>query len=149
MVGDAFNVGSLLALAPPGGYDFVYVDISGSRDLPGLMKLIGSLESALRPRTIVVKSIHLKRLLIKGRLWMDDDRCFVGAELEGSKLRKNAEQQQQQQQQQKRGAAASYRTFVPTDAWQYVDDDQIVPSGCQISMDVSTGTKKCRLLQKK
>ena len=42
------------------------------------MKLIGSLESALRPGTVVVKSIHLKRLLIKGRLWMDDERSWPG-----------------------------------------------------------------------
>jgi hypothetical protein len=76
-VGDAFDAPSIIALAStisPNRLAKVFVDISGSRDLPTVVRLIDMYENTLRPETIVVKSQTLKRILLRSRLWVDHPR---------------------------------------------------------------------------
>jgi len=73
-IGDAFDATRLLALANemlPNRWSKVFIDISGSRDLPTVVRLIDMYENTLRPDMIVVKAQALKRLLLRSRLWVD------------------------------------------------------------------------------
>lgn len=73
-IGDAFDAQRVIALAKgmqPRRFTKVFIDISGSRDLPTVVRLIDILENTLRPDAMVVKSQTLKRLMMKSRLWID------------------------------------------------------------------------------
>jgi len=73
-IGDAFDAPGLIALAntiKPNRWSKVFIDISGSRDLPTVVRLIDMYENTLRPDTIIVKSQALKRMLLRSRLWVD------------------------------------------------------------------------------
>jgi hypothetical protein len=73
-IGDAFDATRILALATdlkPNRWSKVFIDISGSRDLPTVVRLIDMYENTLRPDMIIVKAQALKRLLLRSRLWVD------------------------------------------------------------------------------
>jgi len=71
---DAFDAPKILEIAKkmlPNRWSKVFIDISGSRDLPTVVRLIDIYENTLRPDIIIVKSQALKRHLLKSRLWVD------------------------------------------------------------------------------
>lgn len=72
-IGDAFDAQRVLALAreiAPERFKKVFIDISGSRDLPTVVRLMDIYENTLRPEILVVKSQALKRLLLRSRCWI-------------------------------------------------------------------------------
>jgi len=71
---DAFDAAKLLALAQtlkPPRFTKIFVDISGSREISTVVRLMSVYENALRPDVLIVKSQPLKRLLLRARLWTD------------------------------------------------------------------------------
>jgi len=75
---DAFDAPRILALAnslKPNRFTKVFVDISGSRDLATVVRLMDIYENTLRPDFLVVKSQALKRLLLRARLWINHPAC--------------------------------------------------------------------------
>mmetsp|Transcript_18362 Transcript_18362/g.42880 ORF Transcript_18362/g.42880 Transcript_18362/m.42880 type:complete len:261 (-) Transcript_18362:12-794(-) len=73
-VGDAFEAQFVLSLQKsvhPDRFSKVFVDISGSRDLTTVTRLLVMYESILKPDLIILKSQAMKRLLLKGQLWVD------------------------------------------------------------------------------
>mmetsp|Transcript_48110 Transcript_48110/g.143636 ORF Transcript_48110/g.143636 Transcript_48110/m.143636 type:complete len:242 (-) Transcript_48110:84-809(-) len=71
---DAFDAQRIVALANsirPERFTKVFVDISGSRDLATVVRLMDIFENTLRPELLVVKSQALKRLLLRSRLWIN------------------------------------------------------------------------------
>jgi len=73
-VGDAFEAQLVLSLQEsvhPDRFSKVFVDISGSRDLTTVTRLLVMYESTLKPDLIILKSQAMKRLLLKGQLWVD------------------------------------------------------------------------------
>mmetsp|Transcript_31732 Transcript_31732/g.62349 ORF Transcript_31732/g.62349 Transcript_31732/m.62349 type:complete len:245 (+) Transcript_31732:57-791(+) len=76
---DAFDAQKILALAQtmkPARFTKVFVDISGSRELSTVVRLMGVYENALRPDVLIVKSQPLKRLLLRARLWINHPACI-------------------------------------------------------------------------
>jgi len=74
---DAFDAPCIMNIAKkmqPNRWSKIFIDISGSRDLPTVIRLIDMYEHSLRPEVIVVKSQTLKRLLLRSRLWVDHPR---------------------------------------------------------------------------
>lgn len=72
-VGDAFDAAQVMGIAKsiePKKFSKVFMDISGSRDLSTVVKLIDFLDKLLRPELFVVKSQMLKRLLMRSKLWI-------------------------------------------------------------------------------
>lgn len=72
-LGDAFDAPRILALANsirPKRFTKVFIDISGSRDLATVVRLMDIYENTLRPEILVVKSQALKRMLLRSRLWI-------------------------------------------------------------------------------
>jgi len=75
-VGDAFDAQRIMALAKscnPPRFHKVFIDISGSRDLSTVVRLLDMYENVLRPDQMIVKSQLLKRLLMRGQLWVDHE----------------------------------------------------------------------------
>merc|ERR1719272_496300 len=73
-IGDAFDATFCLSLAKsiqPNRFRVIFVDISGSRDLATVVKLLDMYESTLKPEIIIVKSQPMKRLLLRGHLWVE------------------------------------------------------------------------------
>mmetsp|Transcript_12053 Transcript_12053/g.26776 ORF Transcript_12053/g.26776 Transcript_12053/m.26776 type:complete len:266 (+) Transcript_12053:75-872(+) len=71
---DAFDAQRILALSralAPHRFTKVFVDISGSRDLSTVIRLLDVYRNTLRPDLLVVKSQPLKRLLLKAQLWVE------------------------------------------------------------------------------
>mmetsp|Transcript_29240 Transcript_29240/g.66264 ORF Transcript_29240/g.66264 Transcript_29240/m.66264 type:complete len:242 (-) Transcript_29240:142-867(-) len=71
---DAFDAKKVLAVAnslKPNRFTKIFVDISGSRDLATVVRLMDIYENTLRPELMVVKSQALKRLLLRSRLWIN------------------------------------------------------------------------------
>mmetsp|Transcript_21037 Transcript_21037/g.40284 ORF Transcript_21037/g.40284 Transcript_21037/m.40284 type:complete len:263 (-) Transcript_21037:19-807(-) len=71
---DAFDAQRVMALASEGEskrFTKIFVDISGSRDIATVVRLLDFYENTLRPEYLIVKSHALKRLLLRGRLWVD------------------------------------------------------------------------------
>jgi len=70
---DAFEASKVLALVKdiaPERFKKVFIDISGSRDIATVVRLMDIFENTLRPEHIVVKSQALKRFLLRGQLWI-------------------------------------------------------------------------------
>eukprot|EP00927_Polykrikos_kofoidii_P026756 TRINITY_DN23775_c0_g1_i1.p1 TRINITY_DN23775_c0_g1~~TRINITY_DN23775_c0_g1_i1.p1 ORF type:complete len:311 (+),score=62.30 TRINITY_DN23775_c0_g1_i1:99-1031(+) len=77
-VGDAFDAPRVLALAREQElkrFTKVFVDISGSRDISTVVRLLDIYENTLKPEILVVKSQALKRLLLRSRLWVEHPEC--------------------------------------------------------------------------
>uniref|UniRef100_A0A7S0FNK5 Methyltransferase domain-containing protein n=1 Tax=Pyrodinium bahamense TaxID=73915 RepID=A0A7S0FNK5_9DINO len=75
---DAFDAQRIIALAQsirPDKFTKVFVDISGSRDLSTVVRLMDIYENTLRPEILVVKSQALKRLLLRSKLWINHPVC--------------------------------------------------------------------------
>lgn len=73
-ISDAFDAQRVMALANEGEsrrFSKIFVDISGSRDIATVVRLLDVYENTLRPDYLIVKSHALKRLLLRGRLWVD------------------------------------------------------------------------------
>uniref|UniRef100_A0A7S1B2F9 Methyltransferase domain-containing protein n=1 Tax=Noctiluca scintillans TaxID=2966 RepID=A0A7S1B2F9_NOCSC len=74
-VADAFDASRVMALAAslePANFTKVFIDISGSRDLSTVARLIVMYQNTLKPEVLIVKSQTLKRLLMRSTLWVDD-----------------------------------------------------------------------------
>lgn len=70
---DAFDAHKVLALSrelAPEKFAKVFIDISGSRDIATVVRLMDQFENTLRPDVMVVKSQALKRLLMRSQLWI-------------------------------------------------------------------------------
>eukprot|EP00930_Biecheleria_cincta_P005839 TRINITY_DN10679_c0_g2_i1.p1 TRINITY_DN10679_c0_g2~~TRINITY_DN10679_c0_g2_i1.p1 ORF type:complete len:263 (+),score=50.68 TRINITY_DN10679_c0_g2_i1:171-959(+) len=70
---DAFDAGKLLALkksAEPDIFSKVFIDISGSRDLGTVFRLMDLIDNIIKPELQVVKSQPLKKMLLRSRLWI-------------------------------------------------------------------------------
>lgn len=70
---DAFDASKVLALSrqiSPEGFQKVFIDISGSRDISTVVRLMDIYENTLKPEVLVVKSQALKRLLLRSQLWI-------------------------------------------------------------------------------
>jgi len=70
---DAFDAGKLLALkrsVEPETFSKVFIDISGSRDLGTVFRLMEVIDNIIKPELQVVKSQPLKKMLIRSRLWI-------------------------------------------------------------------------------
>lgn len=77
-IGDAFDAQRVLALAraqEAKRFTKVFVDISGSRDLSTVVRLLDIYENTLKPEILVVKSQALKRLLLRSQLWVEHPEC--------------------------------------------------------------------------
>ena len=64
-VGDAWATAGLAALAPPAGWDAVFVDVGGLSSVDGTLEALGlvrALGAALDPRIVVIKSKCLRNL---------------------------------------------------------------------------------------
>jgi len=75
---DAFDAQSILALAQKQKlrrFTKVFVDISGSRDLSTVVRLLDIYENTIKPDVLVVKSQALKRLLLRSQLWVEHPDC--------------------------------------------------------------------------
>merc|ERR1712048_151873 len=73
-IGDAFDAHRVLAIAnaqPRKKFDKGFVDISGSRDLSTVVRLLDMYENTLKADILVVKSQRLKHLLLRSKLWVD------------------------------------------------------------------------------
>eukprot|EP00929_Paragymnodinium_shiwhaense_P006774 TRINITY_DN110733_c0_g1_i1.p1 TRINITY_DN110733_c0_g1~~TRINITY_DN110733_c0_g1_i1.p1 ORF type:complete len:344 (-),score=63.26 TRINITY_DN110733_c0_g1_i1:104-1078(-) len=71
---DGFDSHRLMALAreqPGKRFTKVFVDISGSRDICTVVKMVDLYTNILKPELIVVKSQTLKRLLLRSQLWVE------------------------------------------------------------------------------
>eukprot|EP00933_Yihiella_yeosuensis_P026355 TRINITY_DN20441_c0_g1_i1.p1 TRINITY_DN20441_c0_g1~~TRINITY_DN20441_c0_g1_i1.p1 ORF type:complete len:319 (+),score=64.95 TRINITY_DN20441_c0_g1_i1:71-958(+) len=71
---DAFDAYKLLALNKsfePQRITKVFIDISGSRDLSTVVRLIDLVDNTLKPDLQVVKSQLLKKLLVRSKNWID------------------------------------------------------------------------------
>ncbi|CAE8592850.1 unnamed protein product [Polarella glacialis] len=70
---DAFDASKLLALAKqfePERFSKVFIDISGSRDLSTVIRLMDIFDNTLKPDVMVVKSQLLKKMLLRSRNWI-------------------------------------------------------------------------------
>mmetsp|Transcript_131105 Transcript_131105/g.327096 ORF Transcript_131105/g.327096 Transcript_131105/m.327096 type:complete len:257 (+) Transcript_131105:112-882(+) len=70
---DAFDASKVLALTrqvTPARFHKVFIDISGSRDIATVVRLMDMYENTLKPEVMVVKSQALKRLLLRSQLWI-------------------------------------------------------------------------------
>jgi predicted O-methyltransferase YrrM len=73
-VGDAFDAQRMIALMKSTQcrkFHKIFVDISGSRDLSTVVRLLDMYENTLRPEILIVKSQAMKRLLLRGHLWVE------------------------------------------------------------------------------
>merc|ERR1712054_456468 len=73
-LGDAFDAHRVLAIAnaqPRKKFDKVFVDISGSRDLSTVVRLLDMYENTLKPDVLIVKSQRLKHLLLRSQLGVE------------------------------------------------------------------------------
>mmetsp|Transcript_5955 Transcript_5955/g.10818 ORF Transcript_5955/g.10818 Transcript_5955/m.10818 type:complete len:252 (-) Transcript_5955:24-779(-) len=71
---DAFDSSRLIALVKalePQKFTKVFIDISGSRDLATVFKLMDLVDKTVCPEAMVVKSQALKKLLLRARLWIE------------------------------------------------------------------------------
>merc|ERR1711933_11418 len=71
---DAFDASKVLALTrqiAPERFKKVFIDISGSRDIATVVKLMDIYENTLKPEVMVVKSQALKRLLLRANTWIN------------------------------------------------------------------------------
>jgi len=83
---DAFDTPKVLALArslAPSKFHKVFIDISGSRDITTVVRLMDMYDNALKPDVMVVKSQALKRLLLRSQLWVDHPGCGDGGASRG------------------------------------------------------------------
>jgi SAM-dependent methyltransferase len=74
-VGDAFDIGSIRrAMAQLGVTKFSHclIDISGSREIEIILKLVEKYQAVFDPSLILVKNHPLKRMLQKCSLWIDE-----------------------------------------------------------------------------
>mmetsp|Transcript_9762 Transcript_9762/g.21445 ORF Transcript_9762/g.21445 Transcript_9762/m.21445 type:complete len:264 (-) Transcript_9762:791-1582(-) len=69
---------SLVKSIAPDKFHKVFIDISGSRDITTVVRLMDFLDNALKPEVMVVKSQALKRLLLRSQLWVDHPGCGDG-----------------------------------------------------------------------
>jgi len=71
-IGDAFDGHLVLRLQKEIGQRFnkVFIDISGSRDISTVVRLMEIYDNTLRPDVMIVKSQHLKRRLMKSQNWI-------------------------------------------------------------------------------
>ena len=95
-VGDAFNAQQVIALQDsvrPARFSKIFVDISGSRELSTVMRLLIMYESTLQPDMIIVKSQGFKRLLLKSHLWVDHPLNKSGEMQPAKKKEKNRSSQ--------------------------------------------------------
>lgn len=79
---DGFDSRRLLELArstPKRSFTKVFVDISGSRDICTVVKMVDMYTNVLKPEIIVVKSQTLKRLLLRSQLWVEHPECKTAA----------------------------------------------------------------------
>lgn len=70
---DAFEASKLIALkksAEPEVFSKVFIDISGSRDLGTVFRLMDLIDNIIKPEIQVVKSQPLKKMLLRSRLWI-------------------------------------------------------------------------------
>eukprot|EP00404_Azadinium_spinosum_P037708 CAMPEP_0180639262 /NCGR_PEP_ID=MMETSP1037_2-20121125/44868_1 /TAXON_ID=632150 /ORGANISM="Azadinium spinosum, Strain 3D9" /LENGTH=265 /DNA_ID=CAMNT_0022661053 /DNA_START=142 /DNA_END=940 /DNA_ORIENTATION=- len=77
-IADAFDAPRVIALAKsirPDRFTKVFIDISGSRDLSTVVRLMDIFENTLRPDMMVVKSQALKRILLRSQLWIHHPDC--------------------------------------------------------------------------
>merc|ERR1712226_129233 len=75
---DAFDAARIIKIAesmPSQRFAKIFIDISGSRDLPTVARLMDMYENTLRPDVMVVKSQTLKRLLLRSQLWINHPKC--------------------------------------------------------------------------
>mmetsp|Transcript_49150 Transcript_49150/g.117085 ORF Transcript_49150/g.117085 Transcript_49150/m.117085 type:complete len:258 (-) Transcript_49150:92-865(-) len=73
-IGDAFEAQQVIRLQEsvrPDSFSKIFVDISGSRELSTVIRMLVMYESTLKPELIIVKSQPMKRLFLKGLLWVD------------------------------------------------------------------------------
>ncbi|CAE7203199.1 unnamed protein product [Symbiodinium natans] len=71
---DAFDSTKLVALArslDPERITKVCIDISGSRDLATVFRLMDLVDKTISPDTMLVKSQALKKMLLRARLWIE------------------------------------------------------------------------------
>lgn len=66
---DCFDVRRVLALGLR--FNKVYIDVSGSRDVRDVIRIVMMYEAAFRPELVVVKSTRLKRLVARCEVWRD------------------------------------------------------------------------------
>ncbi|OLP90512.1 hypothetical protein AK812_SmicGene27877 [Symbiodinium microadriaticum] len=70
---DAFDSTKLVALAKslPQRITKVCIDISGSRDLATVIRLMDLIDKTINPDIMLVKSQALKKMLLRARLWIE------------------------------------------------------------------------------
>lgn len=64
---DGFDIRAVTAL----GYKFnkIYIDISGSRDIHSVIKMVNMYKAVFNPELMVVKSTRLKRFVQQCKIW--------------------------------------------------------------------------------
>lgn len=70
---DAFDAHKLIALAKsfqPRRFTKVFIDISGSRDLGTVVRLVDVIDKTIGPELTVVKSQALKKMLLRSKNWI-------------------------------------------------------------------------------
>eukprot|EP00931_Biecheleriopsis_adriatica_P075476 TRINITY_DN49329_c0_g1_i1.p1 TRINITY_DN49329_c0_g1~~TRINITY_DN49329_c0_g1_i1.p1 ORF type:complete len:268 (+),score=47.27 TRINITY_DN49329_c0_g1_i1:31-834(+) len=70
---DAFDTSKLLDLVKsvqPDRFSKVFIDISGSRELSTVFRLLDLIDHLIKPDLTVVKSQPFKKLLLRGQLWI-------------------------------------------------------------------------------
>lgn len=71
---DAFDSTKLVALTKslePARFTKVFIDISGSRDLATVFRMMDLIDKIIRPDAMVVKSQALKKMMLRTRLWIE------------------------------------------------------------------------------
>lgn len=71
---DAFDSAKLVALTKslhPARFTKVFIDISGSRDLATVFRMMDLIDKIISPDAMVVKSQALKKMMLRTRLWIE------------------------------------------------------------------------------
>lgn len=55
----------------PARFTKVFIDISGSRDLATVFRMMDLIDKIIRPDAMVVKSQALKKMMLRTRLWIE------------------------------------------------------------------------------
>lgn len=73
---NAFDAQKVIALSQsiaPERFKKVFIDISGSRDITTVVRLMSQIENTIRPDMMIVKSQALKRLCLRSQCWVHHD----------------------------------------------------------------------------
>lgn len=127
-IGDAFDAKLIMSLSQavaPRRFTKIFVDISGSRHITTVLKLITLLRNTLHPELMVLKSQHLKRFMLRSQLWVDHPqfREVTGGQEARSNPRRRLHRQREREKIGTDSCAYQPDNETTSHGGKYVDED--------------------------